>query len=117
MSMILHNARLMAWSDPNCILDDHAVNLEDGMSAQVGPSREVLAGKPSAEELDACQEPIPEGAGFYVHVAVHEVDQYDSLEKWTQWMIDRLEKRGILGEGTIAVHVGIRERIFSHETG
>jgi cytosine/adenosine deaminase-related metal-dependent hydrolase len=65
---------------------------------------EVLAGKPNAEKLDACRSAIPEGAGFHIYVAEHEADQNDSLEKWNQRVVDWLEKHGILGAGTIAVH-------------
>jgi putative selenium metabolism protein SsnA len=261
--MIIHNARLITWGDPNRILDDHAVYIEDGKVAKVGPSHEVLTGMPNAEKLDArgqilmpgnicahthfygafargmaipgkpprvfpeilnklwwpldksltledvrysalvcltdaikhgtttlidhhaspnaidgsldviaeavdqsglravlcyevtdrggeakakagihenvrflercqsedvaggrvaamfglhaslslsaatldaCRGAIPHEAGFHIHVAEHEADQYDSLEKWNQRVVDRLEKHGILGEGTIAVH-------------
>ncbi|HMU76100.1 MAG TPA: amidohydrolase family protein, partial [Elusimicrobiota bacterium] len=31
--------------------------------------------------LDACRAAAPEGTGFHVHVAEHESDEYDSLEK------------------------------------
>ncbi len=51
--MIIHNARLITWGDPNRILDDHAVYVEEEKIAQVGPSQEVLAGRPTAEKLDA----------------------------------------------------------------
>lgn len=56
---------------------------------------------------------IPAWAGYHTHIAEYEADQYDCLAKWNQWVVDRLEKRGILGEGTIAVHaaqVGTREK-------
>lgn len=58
----------------------------------------------SADTLQACREAAPEGVGFHIHVAEHEADQYDSLEKSGLRVVERLEKFGILGEDSIAVH-------------
>jgi putative selenium metabolism protein SsnA len=58
----------------------------------------------SAETLDACRAAAPEGAGFHLHVAEHEADQYDSLEKSGLRVVERLHQHGILGENSIAVH-------------
>jgi putative selenium metabolism protein SsnA len=62
--------------------------------------------------LDRCREALPEGAGFHIHAAESDADEYDSLAKSGMRVIDRLEKHGILGPKTIvahAVHVDARE--------
>lgn len=66
----------------------------------------------SDSTLDACRQAAPEGVGFHIHVAEHEVDQYDSLGKSGLRVVDRLHSHGILGPRTIvvhAVHVDARE--------
>ncbi|MEN8171290.1 MAG: putative aminohydrolase SsnA [Chloroflexota bacterium] len=66
----------------------------------------------TASTLDACQAALPEGAGFHIHVAEHQVDQYDSLEKYGLRTVDRLHKHGILGPNSIvahAIHIDARE--------
>jgi cytosine/adenosine deaminase-related metal-dependent hydrolase len=50
--------------------------------------------------------------GFHIHVAEHEVDEYDSLAKSGLRVVDRLHRHGILGPRSIvvhAVHVDARE--------
>jgi putative selenium metabolism protein SsnA len=51
--MLVHNARLITWGDPNEILDDHAVYVENGVISEIGPSAELLASHPEAERQDA----------------------------------------------------------------
>jgi len=67
----------------------------------------------SDETLAACVDAVKGlGTGFHVHVAEHEADEYDSLNKSGLRVVDRLSKAGILGERTIvahAVHVDPRE--------
>ena len=58
----------------------------------------------SAETLDACKESAEEGAGFHLHVAEHEVDQEDSLQKSGLRVVNRLHKHGLLGPRSIVVH-------------
>ncbi len=58
----------------------------------------------SDETLRACREAAPDGTGFHIHVAEHEIDQYDSLQKAGLRVIDRLNAHGMLGEDSIAVH-------------
>jgi cytosine/adenosine deaminase-related metal-dependent hydrolase len=61
---------------------------------------------------EACKAATSDGAGFHIHVAEHEADEYDSLEKSNLRVVDRLLQHGILGEKTIvahAVHVDARE--------
>lgn len=57
--------------------------------------------------------------GFHIHVAEHEADEQDSLEKSNMWVVDRLAEFDILGPRTIAahcVHVDEREKQFLRET-
>jgi putative selenium metabolism protein SsnA len=66
----------------------------------------------SDESLEACRQAAPEGEGFHIHVAEHEADEYDSLNKANIRVVDRLMKHGILGPKTIvahAVHIDIKE--------
>ncbi len=74
----------------------------------------------SDETLDCCREAIPSESGFHIHVAEGEADEYDSLAKSGQRVVDRLAKHGILGPHTIAahaVHVDAREIALLGETG
>jgi putative selenium metabolism protein SsnA len=59
----------------------------------------------SERTLEACRQAVPEGIGFHIHVAEHEVDEYDSLQKSGMRVVDRLNKHGILGPKTIVAHV------------
>jgi len=70
--------------------------------------------------LETCRNIVPEGVGFHIHVAEHEVDQYDSLAKCGLRVVDRLQRHGILGPDSIvvhAVHVDAREINLLVETG
>ena len=59
--------------------------------------------------LDDCRAAYP--AGFHVHVAEHEVDEYDSLKKSGTRVVDRLNAHQMLGPQTIAAHcVAIDQR-------
>jgi putative selenium metabolism protein SsnA len=74
----------------------------------------------SDETLAACRKALPAGAGFHIHVAEHEVDEYDSVYKSGTRVIDRLEKFGILGPKSIAVHavhIDAREVNILAQTG
>ena len=74
----------------------------------------------SGATLQACSASIPEGAGFHIHVAEHEADEYDSLSKANMRVVDRLHNHGILGPHTIAahcVHIDAREMELLQETG
>ncbi len=73
----------------------------------------------SDETLAACREAAPDGVGFHIHVAEHPVDEYDSLAKSGQRVVDRLHRFGILGPESIAVHavhVDVREVEILRET-
>jgi len=56
------------------------------------------------QSLRACADAIPAGAGFHIHVAEHEADQGDSLVKSGLNVVERLDRFGIMNEGTIAAH-------------
>jgi putative selenium metabolism protein SsnA len=58
----------------------------------------------SEKTLEACRRETPDGTGFHIHVAEHPVDEYDSIFKSGLRVIERLEKHGILGPQSIAVH-------------
>jgi putative selenium metabolism protein SsnA len=74
----------------------------------------------SEETLAACREDAPEGVGFHIHVAEHEVDEYDSLAKSGLRAVDRLHKHGILGPRTIVahgIHIDAAEMALLAESG
>ena len=74
----------------------------------------------SEETLQTCREAAPEGTGFHIHVAEHEADEYDSLEKSGLRVVDRLQKHGILGPRTIVahgVHIDAAEMALLAESG
>lgn len=74
----------------------------------------------SEETLEACRQAAPEGVGFHIHVAEHEADEYDSLNKSGSRVVDRLYKHGILGPKTIvahAIHIDIKEAELLAESG
>jgi cytosine/adenosine deaminase-related metal-dependent hydrolase len=58
----------------------------------------------SESTLLLCRKIAPEDAGFHIHVAEHPVDEYDSLAKSGERVVDRLERFGLLGSRSIAVH-------------
>jgi putative selenium metabolism protein SsnA len=58
----------------------------------------------SDRTLDRCVQAAPDDLGFHIHVAEHPSDEYDSLEKSGLRVVDRLEKKGLLGPNSIAVH-------------
>ncbi len=74
----------------------------------------------SGATLQACAAALPAGAGFHIHVAEHEDDEYDSLAKSGMRIVDRLQNHGILGPKTIAahcVHVDAREMELLKQAG
>lgn len=74
----------------------------------------------SEKTLEKCRASAPEGTGFHIHVAEHESDQYDSLNKSGLRVVDRLHRHKILGPRTIvahAIHVDAREVGLLADTG
>ena len=82
-----------------------------GLHASLSLSDETLADCVSAvQELDT---------GFHIHVAEHEVDEYDSLHNYDKRVVHRLADAGILGPKSIvahAVHVDTAEMNLLHQT-
>ena len=63
--------------------------------------------------LRACADSAPADAGFHIHVAEHEADEEDSLERSGSRVVRRLDEFGIWRDKTIAahcVHVDAAER-------
>jgi putative selenium metabolism protein SsnA len=73
----------------------------------------------SEETLQKARESCPINVGFHIHVAEDPVDEYDSLNKTGERVVDRLSRLCILGPKTIvahAVHVDTREIELLAET-
>ena len=51
--MLITNARLITWGEPNEIIEEAAVLIEDGRIKQIGESAELRAENPEIEEFDA----------------------------------------------------------------
>jgi putative selenium metabolism protein SsnA len=61
--------------------------------------------------LKACRQALPEEAGFHIHAAESDADQYDSMAKSGRRVINRLDEHGILGPRSILAHcVRVDER-------
>ena len=74
----------------------------------------------SDQTLEMCKAAAPEDTGFHIHIAEHESDEYDSLQKSGTRVVDRLLNFGILGPKTIAahgVHIDSKEISLLSETG
>ena len=72
------------------------------------------------ESLSACADAAPADAGYHVHVGEHEADQGDSLVKSGLNVVERLDRYGIMNEGTIAahcVHIEAHERDILRDRG
>jgi len=54
--------------------------------------------------LETCAANLPAGIGFHIHVAEHQVDEFDSLYRSGKRTIERLDKFGILNPFSIIVH-------------
>ncbi len=83
-----------------------------GLHASLSLSEETLADCVTAvANLDT---------GFHIHVAEHEVDEYDSLYKYNKRTVQRLADAGILGSKSIvahAIHIDTNEKNILKETG
>lgn len=69
--------------------------------------------------LERSRAAIPSGTGFHIHVAEHEADEYNSLQKYGLRVVDRLRKFDILGPDSIvghAIHIDAREAALLAET-
>ena len=83
-----------------------------GLHASLSLSDETLADCVAANnELNS---------GFHIHVAEHEEDEYDSLNKYGKRVVNRLALAGILGPKSIvahAVHINAAEMNMLRDTG
>lgn len=92
--------------------DRSRVGASFGLHASMTLSDETLAAcAAAAEGLDT---------GFHIHVAEHEADEEDSLAKYGERIVPRLDRLGILGPKTIvahAVHADADERALLKARG
>jgi len=51
--MLITNATLVTWGEPNQVLNDHALYIEDGVIRAIGRTSELSERYPQAEKLDA----------------------------------------------------------------
>ena len=51
--MLITNATVVTWGEPNQVLTDHAVYIDDGKIADIGTSANLIAHYPDAERIDA----------------------------------------------------------------
>jgi putative selenium metabolism protein SsnA len=51
--VLIHNATVITWGKENAVLPDHAVYIENGLIADLGPDTELLKKYPQSEKLDA----------------------------------------------------------------
>ncbi len=58
----------------------------------------------SDETLDLCSKKIPQNVGIHIHVAEHQVDEYNSLSKCGERVVKRLNKFNLLNSQSILVH-------------
>ena len=83
-----------------------------GLHASLSVSDETLADcVAAAKDLET---------GFHIHVAEHEVDEYDSLFNYGKRTVDRLSDAGILGPKSIlahCIHIDAAEKALIRETG
>ncbi len=56
------------------------------------------------ESLRACADALPDEAGFHIHVAEHEADEDDSLNRSGLRVVERLDRYGIWRDSSIAAH-------------
>lgn len=72
------------------------------------------------ESLRACADALPDEGGFHIHVAEHEADEADSLERSGLRVVERLDRYGIWRDATIAahcVHINQAERDILRDRG
>lgn len=96
------------------------INRERPLNGRLSATFGLHAGLTLSERtLEKCRIAVSDDTGFHIHVAEHPVDEYDSLEKSGERVVDRLYRHEILGEKSIvvhAVHVDVREIELLAET-
>jgi len=74
----------------------------------------------SDRTLEAVADVLPDGYGIHIHVAEHDIDEFDSLSKSGMRVIDRLNRFKLLGPNSIAVHavhIDAKEMSILADTG
>ncbi len=74
----------------------------------------------SEATLEKCRKAIPERYGVHIHVAEHPNDEYDSLFKTNERVVQRLNRHNLLGKQTIVVHgvhLDLQEISLLNQTG
>lgn len=92
-------------------------NLDGRLSAMFGLHASLTL---SEKTLETCRKAIDENTGFHIHAAEHQIDEFDSLEKYRLRVIDRLHSHDLLGKKTIVahgVHLDVKEIELLAETG
>ena len=92
-------------------------NVEGRLSATFGLHASLTL---SDKTLEESRRAVPDDTGFHIHVAEHSSDEYDSQKKSGMRVIDRLQRYGMLGDRSIAVHcvhVDAREIAYLAESG
>ncbi len=68
MALLLTHANVLTWGDPNTLIEDGALLIEDGVIQDIGTSADLLARYPQAEHLDAHgQLALPGGICSHTH--------------------------------------------------
>ncbi|MBN1680643.1 MAG: putative aminohydrolase SsnA [Anaerolineae bacterium] len=68
MPLLITHATLVTWEDPNRLIQDGALVITDGVIQDIGPSAELIARYPDADQLDAQgQLAMPGGICAHTH--------------------------------------------------
>jgi putative selenium metabolism protein SsnA len=59
--MLITNATLITWDEPNQVLENHAIYIQGELIADIGPQAELEARYPEAERLDAAGQYVMPG--------------------------------------------------------
>ncbi len=51
--MLITNANVITWGEPNQVLDDHGIYIEEGVIRELGPTDELAAKHEDAQSIDA----------------------------------------------------------------
>lgn len=64
--MLIYNAKVVTWGNPNQVLNNYAVYIKDNLIAEVGPSAELIKKYPNEEKIDADDQVLMPG-GICAH--------------------------------------------------
>ena len=90
-------------------IEENARFIKETASGKYGQQISALFGLHASltlddDTLEKVKKACPENVGFHIHAAEHVVDEYDSIKRSGLRVVERLEKFGILGPGTIVAH-------------